>query len=483
MLVFATALPLKEHFDPTSESIHGLCAEEGGSGEPEELEQDPTAGGSGEAEEPGESSAVPEEYQQPEEGEAGSAEAEVAKPFWVDYDEDQEMQVAAEVSEAEGYQGDDPILVAATTSFSGSNPWVFDDANVFCSKDQHGQVERYRRDELIQADFEWLIEAVEEINVPMPDPPQGTPYDEFPEEMKLDKDRPEQQEEQPTEAEAEQEEEEVPDVPLFEVKIREPQDTRSPEEEEVSEHKESSEHPEEPYEEILIYHSAEDRFGHFIMSHFSREDQVCWKQLVLGLGHVALVDDEPPPTLPQTLDEVSPWPMTLMMEVIASEQFHTIMETWQPAMGMDISYDKMQELCLAATKIKLDTQDIHLHHFEEDAKPELPRPELEKPDMLVTQSSTEGDEDVEDGINHLRHDDGSMISPELSALFKEFVRKSKEADKKRQEEEKDPVLPPQEHVNQHLERKEREAEAKHGSSLKKEEPSAPARSSEGGSKC
>eukprot|EP00435_Cladocopium_sp_Y103_P013045 s520_g3.t1 len=143
MLVFATALPLKEHFDPTPESIHGLCAE-GGSREPEEPEVDPTAGGSEETEEPGESSAVPEEsQQQPEEREEGSVEAEEAKPFWVDYDEDLEMQVAAEKWEAEeGYQGDDPILVASTTSFSASNPWVLYDANVFCSKDKDGQVER-----------------------------------------------------------------------------------------------------------------------------------------------------------------------------------------------------------------------------------------------------------------------------------------------------------------------------------------------------
>eukprot|EP00435_Cladocopium_sp_Y103_P073754 s194_g45.t1 len=123
MLVFATALPLKEHFDPTSESIHGLCAEEGGSGEPEEPETDPTAGGSGEAEEPeGEGSAVPEESQQTVEGEACPAEAWEAPNFWVEYDEDQEMQVAAEQWEAEDYQGDDPILVAATTSFSVSKP-------------------------------------------------------------------------------------------------------------------------------------------------------------------------------------------------------------------------------------------------------------------------------------------------------------------------------------------------------------------------
>eukprot|EP00435_Cladocopium_sp_Y103_P009288 s1070_g2.t1 len=234
--------------------------------------------------------------------------------------------------------------------------------------------------------------------------------------------------------------------------------------------------------------------------------------------------------------------MTLMMEVIASEQFHTIMETWQPAMGMEISNDKMHELRLAATKVKLDTQDIHLHHFEEDAKPELPRPELEaryagdpelkemedlenksnkfaiegeddtlidlavqwlsmfnqatmkiimkkmikeedqdtitlKREEVADLGSRKDDEDDE-GIIHLENDDGRMISPETAALVKEFVRRSKEAEKKKEEEEKDPVLPPSEHVNQHLERKEKEAEDKHGSSLQKEEPAAPASSSQ-----
>eukprot|EP00435_Cladocopium_sp_Y103_P007060 s520_g2.t1 len=386
---------------------------------------------------------------------------------------------------------------------------------------------------------------VEEMDddVPMPDPPQDTPYDEFAEEMKVDEDQPEQQRQQPPEADADADQEEVPNVPLFEVKIREPKDTRSLEEEKVSKHKEGSEKSEESYEQVFIYHSAEDRFGQFIMSHFSEEDQTCWKQLVLCLRNVALNDDEEPTNLPQTLDEVSPWSATLMMEVIASEQFHTIMETWQPAMGMEISYDNMYELRLAATKVKLDTQDIHLHHFEEDAKPELPRPELEaryagdpefreredlvnKPnnfaiegeddtlvdltvqwlsmfnqatmkvimnkmikeehqdtitlnkEEVVDLGSREDDEDITDGIIHLRNDDGSMISPELAALFKEFVRKSKEAETKRLEEEKDPVLPPPEHINQHLATKEKEAENKPGSSLKKEEPSAPARSSQ-----
>eukprot|EP00435_Cladocopium_sp_Y103_P004436 s7686_g1.t1 len=46
-------------------------------------------------------------------------------------------------------------------------------------------------------------------------------------------------------------------------------------------------------------------------------------------------------------------------------------------MGMEISYDKMYELRLAAEAVKLKTKDIHLHHFANDAKPHLPRPELE----------------------------------------------------------------------------------------------------------
>eukprot|EP00435_Cladocopium_sp_Y103_P030044 s1720_g7.t1 len=303
--------------------------------------------------------------------------------------------------------------------------------------------------------------------------------------MKVDEDQPVQEEEQPTEVKAE--EEEVPEVPTFEVKIREPQDTSSPVEEEVSEHKEGSEQPEEPYEEILIYHSAEDRFGHFIMGQFSQDHQTCWRHLPFNLRNIAPLDDEPPQNLPQTLEEVSPWPMSLMMEVIASEQFHTSMETWQPAMCMEVSYDKMHELRLAATKVKVDTQDIHLHHFEEDAKPELPRPELEaryagdpemremgdlenKPDRFAIEGeddtlvhlivqwlsmfnqatmkiirkkmTKEEDQDTitlkreevadlgsrkndedDEGTIHLENDDGSMISPETATTLQRICYK------------------------------------------------------------
>eukprot|EP00435_Cladocopium_sp_Y103_P052220 s573_g16.t1 len=384
---------------------------------------------------------------------------------------------------------------------------------------------------------------VEEMDdVPMPDDEQPDPYAEFPDEMKVDEDQPEQQEQQPHGTEADQEE--VPDVPSFEVKIREPKDTGSPQDEEVSEHKEGSKEPEEPYETILIYDSEEERLGHFIMSHVSEEDQLCWRQLVLGLRNVnAREPGEDPPNLPQTVDEVTPWQMNLMMELIASEKFHAIMETWTPALGIEISYDKMHELRLTAAQVKLKTKDIHLHHFANDAKPELPRPELEarhtggdpefrdmedlenKPNKFAIEGEDdtlidltvqwlnmfnketmkaimkkmikeedqdtitlkqkesadlgrEDDEDREHGIIHLRNDDGSMISPELAALFKEFCRRQREAEKKRKEEEKDPVLPPPEHINQYLESKEKEAENKHGSSSKKEEPAAPASSSQ-----
>eukprot|EP00435_Cladocopium_sp_Y103_P076072 s26_g75.t1 len=90
----------------------------------------------------------------------------------------------------------------------------------------------------------------------------------------------------------------------------------------------------------------------------------------------------------------------------------------------------------------------------------------------------EDDDDLEDGIIHLRNDDGEMISPELAALFKEFFRQQREKEKKRKEEEKDPVVPSPEHINQYLEGKEKKAAERHGSSSQQEEPAAPASSSE-----
>eukprot|EP00435_Cladocopium_sp_Y103_P036874 s87_g9.t1 len=91
LLVFAIPLPTRDQFNPTSESIYGLCADyTGGSGETEEPETtaDPTAGGSGETEEPGESSA-PAEESHAAEAEEGSGEPEEPlpnRPFWAPYD-------------------------------------------------------------------------------------------------------------------------------------------------------------------------------------------------------------------------------------------------------------------------------------------------------------------------------------------------------------------------------------------------------------
>eukprot|EP00435_Cladocopium_sp_Y103_P066053 s156_g28.t1 len=109
MLVFGTALPLKENFDPTAESIHGLIAEVS-SDESEAPPADPTEGGSAEAEEPRASSAAPEAAQPQPEREAGSTEVEEARPFWVASDEDQEMEVAAEQWVAEEGEKDDDVI-------------------------------------------------------------------------------------------------------------------------------------------------------------------------------------------------------------------------------------------------------------------------------------------------------------------------------------------------------------------------------------
>eukprot|EP00435_Cladocopium_sp_Y103_P003598 s8614_g1.t1 len=134
------------------------------------------------------------------------------------------------------------------------------------------------------------VEEIDEEDVPMTEEPKPTPYSEYPDEMKEEEDQPEPQEEEPQEMEADQEE---PNVPTFEVKIRDPQDTRSPEEEEVSKEREGSEESEEsPYEHFRVYHSEEDRYGHYIMSFFSEADQLCFRQLVLGLGNVVFEDPE-----------------------------------------------------------------------------------------------------------------------------------------------------------------------------------------------
>eukprot|EP00435_Cladocopium_sp_Y103_P034633 s133_g9.t1 len=645
MLVFGTALPLKENFDPSVESIHGLIAEVS-SGESEAPPAVPREECSAEAEEPRASSDAPEAAHPQPEGEGGSTEVEEPRPFWDAYDEDQEMEVAAEQWVAEEGEKHKPLgrfqdaseFLEGTREFKSD--WLRDLVEPVGYQDRHDidatlwseNFRMYRRDELIQADLEWLQEAVfdfyqrhldnlirsnerlwgdfckrnedehgntedeegnslglemapppggflpnkeyklnkfnivpfpekhfsfstkmmllaiqlyqeradhqfhpftqfayeklesyveskkqltkesyrhfvehaynqffvEEMDddVPMPEEKRPDPYSEFPDEMKVDEDQQEPQEEQPHETKADQE---VPDVPTFEVKIREPKDTSSPQEEEVSGHKEGSEEPEEPYETILIYDSEEERFGQFIMSHFSEADQLCWRQLVLGLRNVNVREEgEDPPNLPQTLDEVTPWQMTLMMELIASERFHAIMTIWTPALGIDISYDKMHELRLEAEAVKLKTKDIHLHHFANDAKPELPRPELEsgyagdpefremedlenKPNKFAIEGEDdtlidltvqwlnmfnketmktimkkmikeedkdtitlkreesadlglEDDEDREDGIIHLRNDDGEMISPELAALFKEFCRQQREKEKKRKRE-------------------------------------------------
>eukprot|EP00435_Cladocopium_sp_Y103_P051075 s568_g15.t1 len=92
-LVFGTALPLKENFDPTAESIHGLIAEVS-SDESEAPPADPTVESSAEAEVPRASSDEPEVAHPQPEREAGSTQVEEARPFWVEYDEDQEMEVA-----------------------------------------------------------------------------------------------------------------------------------------------------------------------------------------------------------------------------------------------------------------------------------------------------------------------------------------------------------------------------------------------------
>eukprot|EP00435_Cladocopium_sp_Y103_P032901 s608_g8.t1 len=94
-LVFGTALPLKENFDPAAESIHGLVAEVS-SDESEAPPAGPTAEGSAEAEVPRASSDQPEAAHQPPEGEASSTQVEEARPFWTSYDEDKEIEVAAE---------------------------------------------------------------------------------------------------------------------------------------------------------------------------------------------------------------------------------------------------------------------------------------------------------------------------------------------------------------------------------------------------
>eukprot|EP00435_Cladocopium_sp_Y103_P025756 s3538_g6.t1 len=175
-LVFGTPLPLKENFDPAAESIHGLIAEissDESEAPPADVEGsaenfDPAAEsihgliaeissdeseappadveGSAKAEEPGASSAAAEEAHPPP---AGSTQVEEARTFWVDYDEDQEMEVAAEQWAIEEEEPDedevpreDPLITAATTSFSSTNPWVLYDANVFCTKDENGVVTR-----------------------------------------------------------------------------------------------------------------------------------------------------------------------------------------------------------------------------------------------------------------------------------------------------------------------------------------------------
>eukprot|EP00435_Cladocopium_sp_Y103_P061962 s194_g23.t1 len=92
--------------------------------------------------------------------------------------------------------------------------------------------------------------------------------DGFPEEMRVDDDADDDQQASPAQdgemEEVAVEEEQapepaevpVPNVPSFEVKIREQtQDTSSPVEEEVSGEKECSEKPEGSYEEFLVYNT------------------------------------------------------------------------------------------------------------------------------------------------------------------------------------------------------------------------------------
>eukprot|EP00435_Cladocopium_sp_Y103_P060678 s194_g22.t1 len=155
LLVFAAPLPKREEFDQhLSQSMDSVQMHQEALEKQRDLEkalhkaevsQDPTAGGSGETKELGEGPAPAEESH------GTSSKCPILGP----YDEDAEMEVAAEECEAEDYEGDEPMIIAATTSFSASNPWVLYDANVFCARDENGQVERSRVGEKTIVLREW----------------------------------------------------------------------------------------------------------------------------------------------------------------------------------------------------------------------------------------------------------------------------------------------------------------------------------------
>eukprot|EP00435_Cladocopium_sp_Y103_P013875 s800_g3.t1 len=364
-----------------------------------------------------------------------------------------------------------------------------------------------------------------------PEEPRPDPYAEFPDEMKVEPDppQPEHQEEEMKVEEAEQDEEEVPDVPSFEVKVREP-GTSSTEVEEVQLQEGRSGESEEPYERIYIYDSAENRYGHYIMSFFDEADQLLLRRLTFALRNVQLDDDEEPVPAPETLEEVSPWSMKLIMEVMVGEQFETVMGVYLPAMQFNIDHDTIHALRLKATTVKLQTQHVKVRHFEDNAKPELPSPmkeetfsgdpefrEIEDLENKVNKFEIEGEDDSlidltvrwlkmfnkstrkvildksikeekqdaapsqeEEGIIYLQNDDGEMISPEMAEAFKNFqaIDKAVREEQARAEEiTRDPIVPPPEHINQHLQDKEDEADARHGRSFEEEAPDC-ARSSE-----
>eukprot|EP00435_Cladocopium_sp_Y103_P062556 s194_g24.t1 len=223
----------------------------------------------------------------------------------------------------------------------------------------------------------------------------------------------------------------------------------------------------------------------------------------------ALVDDDDPPPAPETLEEVSPWAMTLMMEFSNFEKFADFMNAYPQVTGMRLSYDEFYELRLAKSefqlsqKFSLKTTKTFMFTISKMTFGQHYQSQSLNIDLLVIQREME---DLENKKNKfaIEGDDDTLVDLAVQWLnmfndtTKKLIAKKiiKEEDEsitlpkkevcdpkapvqqqEKKEEWKEPTVPAPEHVSMNLDKKEKEAEEKYGSSVVKEEPSASASSS------
>ena len=129
-----------------------------------------------------------------------------------------------------------------------------------------------------------------------------------------------------------------------------------------------SEQTERP--ELPEAHSAQDRYGNYIMSQFSRKDFIKLRQWAFNLNFaIPFGERADHPTLPQTVEDVNTFAIALFSEVIAQEPHSSFMMTYPAMTQTNITHDEFHEMKLICKRVMDENENIKTSTFEAEDNP------------------------------------------------------------------------------------------------------------------